>query len=67
MVGTFIKAGGNAVGLKLSTVTELPDCESDTNKGSPAGAVKAANPIITPTQLFDRPQPVDVHRPQPVD
>ena len=32
----------------------------------PAGAVKAADPFITPSQLFDRPQPVDVHRPQPV-
>ena len=34
MVGTFLKAGGNAAGQKLSTITDLPDCESDTNKGS---------------------------------
>ena len=53
MVGTFLKAGGNAVGQKLFTITHLPDCESD--------------PFITPTQLVDRPQPVDVHRPQPAD
>ena len=34
MVGPFLQAGGNDVGQKLSTITNLPDCESDTNKGS---------------------------------
>ena len=47
--------------LTFQTVKVTP------TRAPPAGAVKAADPFITPTQLVDRPQSVDVRRPQPAD